>query len=83
MFMFLVLDFTLIDLPGITKVPVDDQPDDIAEQTTQLVRDYASKKNTIILAVSQANSDLANSDSMKVVQDVDPQGTMCLKIGYF
>ena len=73
--MFLVLDFTLIDLPGITKVAVDDQPSDIAEQTTQLVRHYASRRNTIILAVSQANSNIANSDSMKLVKDVDPQGT--------
>ena len=69
-----MLDFTLIDLPGITKVPVGDQPADIEEQTTKLVREFASKPKTIILAVSPANSDLQNSDSMKIVQEVDPDG---------
>ena len=64
----------MIDLPGITKVPVGDQPQDIEEQTTKLVREFAVKPKTIILAVSPANSDLQNSDSMKIVQEVDPDG---------
>jgi replication fork clamp-binding protein CrfC len=33
---FSVLDLTLVDLPGLTKVPVGDQPEDIEKQVTFL-----------------------------------------------
>ena len=39
-----------------------------------IVTDYVSKPNCIILAVSPANVDLANSDSLKLARTVDPQG---------
>ena len=38
MFIFSVLDLTLVDLPGLTKVPVGDQPEDIEKQVTFLHR---------------------------------------------
>ena len=38
MFIFSVLDLTLVDLPGLTKVPVGDQPEDIEQQVTFLHR---------------------------------------------
>ncbi|KAH7106086.1 dynamin protein dnm1 [Auriculariales sp. MPI-PUGE-AT-0066] len=69
-----VLDLTLVDLPGLTKIPVGDQPGDIERQIRNLVNDYISKPNSIILSVSGANVDLANSDSLKLARTVDPQG---------
>ncbi|KAI0285645.1 dynamin protein dnm1 [Russula brevipes] len=69
-----VLDLTLVDLPGLTKIPVGDQPSDIEKQIRTLVLDYISKPNCVILAVSAANVDLANSDSLKLARSVDPQG---------
>ncbi|KAH7910477.1 dynamin protein dnm1 [Hygrophoropsis aurantiaca] len=72
-----VLDLTLVDLPGLTKIPVGDQPSDIERQIRNLVVDYISKPNrasSVILAVSPANVDLANSDSLKLARSVDPQG---------
>ncbi|KAF8909264.1 Dynamin central region-domain-containing protein [Gymnopilus junonius] len=69
-----VLDLTLVDLPGLTKIPVGDQPSDIERQIRNLVLDYISKPNSVILSVSPANVDLANSESLKLARSVDPQG---------
>ena len=35
---------------------------------------YASPENAIILALSPATVDLANSDSLKLAREVDPDG---------
>ncbi|XP_072104410.1 dynamin-2 isoform X3 [Mobula birostris] len=69
-----VLNLTLIDLPGITKVPVGDQPADIEYQIKEMIMQFISKDNCLILAVTPANSDLANSDALKIAKEVDPQG---------
>ncbi|TIB72673.1 hypothetical protein E3Q17_01421 [Wallemia mellicola] len=58
-----VVNLTLVDLPGLTKIPVGDQPSDIEKQIRH-----------VVLAVSPANVDLANSDSLKLARSVDPQG---------
>jgi dynamin 1-like protein len=75
-----VLDLTLVDLPGITKVPVGDQPDDIEQQTHDLCRTYITNPNSIILAVSPANADIATSESIKLAKSVDPQGNRTLAV---
>ncbi|THC90882.1 hypothetical protein EYZ11_009662 [Aspergillus tanneri] len=69
-----VLTLTLVDLPGLTKVPVGDQPKDIEKQIREMVLKYISKPNAIILAVTSANQDLANSDGLKLAREVDPEG---------
>lgn len=69
-----VLNLTLVDLPGITKVPIGDQPTDIEKQIRNLILEYIAKPNCIILAVSPANVDLVNSESLKLARQVDPQG---------
>jgi dynamin 1-like protein len=69
-----VLNLTLVDLPGLTKIPVGDQPSDIERQIYGLISSYISKPNCIIIAVSPANVDLANSDSLKLARAIDPQG---------
>ncbi|KAK7204991.1 dynamin GTPase [Myxozyma melibiosi] len=69
-----VLNLTLVDLPGLTKIPIGDQPTDIEKQTRGLISEYITKPNSIILAVSPANVDLVNSESLKLARQVDPQG---------
>lgn len=65
---------TLIDLPGITKVPVGDQPADIEQQIRDMIMQFITRESCLILAVTPANTDLANSDALKLAKDVDPQG---------
>ncbi|XP_019735170.1 dynamin-1a isoform X7 [Hippocampus comes] len=69
-----VLNLTLVDLPGMTKVPVGDQPADIETQIRDMLQQFVTKDNCLMLAVSPANSDLANSDALKIAKEVDPQG---------
>lgn len=69
-----VLNLTLVDLPGLTKVPIGDQPSDIEKQTRTLISEYIAKPNSIILAVSPANVDIVNSEALKLARHVDPLG---------
>ncbi|KNC79856.1 dynamin-3 [Sphaeroforma arctica JP610] len=69
-----VLDLTLVDLPGLTKVAVGDQPADIEQQILGMIMEFITRPNCLILAVSPANADLANSDALKLAKEVDPQG---------
>ncbi|XP_064649948.1 dynamin-1-like isoform X11 [Lineus longissimus] len=69
-----VLNLTLIDLPGMTKVAVGDQPPDIEIQIRNMLMEFITKDNCLVLAVSPANTDLANSDALKIAKEVDPQG---------
>ncbi|KAM8878715.1 dynamin-2 isoform 4-T4 [Spinachia spinachia] len=69
-----VLNLTLIDLPGMTKVAVGDQPQDIEHQIREMLMQFITKESCLILAVTPANTDLANSDALKISKEVDPQG---------
>ncbi|TPX33322.1 hypothetical protein SmJEL517_g03774 [Synchytrium microbalum] len=75
-----VLTLTLVDLPGLTKVPVGDQPKDIEKQIKDMIMKYITKNNAIILAVTAANTDLANSDGLKLARDVDPEGVRTIGV---
>lgn len=69
-----VVNLTLIDLPGLTKVAVEGQPETIVEDIENMVRSYVEKPNSIILAISPANQDIATSDAIKLAREVDPTG---------
>ncbi|KAL8115073.1 hypothetical protein AgCh_021774 [Apium graveolens] len=69
-----VVNLTLIDLPGLTKVAIDGQAESIVQDIENMVRSYIEKPNCIILAVSPANQDLATSDAIKMSREVDPKG---------
>ena len=58
----------------MTKIAVAGQPVDIEQQIRDMVLQFVSKENCLILAVSPANSDLANSDALKIAKEVDPSG---------
>ncbi|CAD5179491.1 unnamed protein product [Musa acuminata subsp. malaccensis] len=68
-----VVNLTLIDLPGLTKVAVEGQPDSVVAEIENMVRSYIEKPNCIILAISPANQDLATSDAIKMSREVDPK----------
>ena len=70
----------MVDLPGLTKVPVGDQPEDIEGQIKSLIGKYIVNPNSIILAVSAANADIATSESIKIARDVDPDGRRTLAV---
>ncbi|KAF8412826.1 hypothetical protein HHK36_000797 [Tetracentron sinense] len=69
-----VVNLTLIDLPGLTKVAVEGQPDSVVQDIENMVRSYVEKPNCIILAISPANQDIATSDAIKIAREVDPTG---------
>lgn len=71
---------TLIDLPGLTKVPIGDQPADIEHQIRAMLLQFIKRDSCLILAVTPANTDLANSDALKLAKEVDPQGKLNIVI---
>uniref|UniRef100_A0A914WNB9 dynamin GTPase n=1 Tax=Plectus sambesii TaxID=2011161 RepID=A0A914WNB9_9BILA len=68
------MDLTLVDLPGLTKVPVGDQPADIELQVRNMILTYIERPTCLILAVCPANADLATSDALQLAQRVDADG---------
>ncbi|XP_063823284.1 dynamin-1-like protein isoform X2 [Ostrinia nubilalis] len=75
-----VVNLTLVDLPGITKVPIGDQPEDIENQIRNLIIKHISNPNSIILAVTAANTDMATSEAIKMAKEVDPDGRRTLAV---
>ncbi|KAG7952444.1 hypothetical protein I3843_12G059100 [Carya illinoinensis] len=69
-----VVNLTLIDLPGLTKVAVEGQPESVVRDIENMVRSYVEKPNCIILAITPANQDIATSDAIKLAREVDPTG---------
>ncbi|KAL5551232.1 hypothetical protein UlMin_001408 [Ulmus minor] len=69
-----VVNLTLIDLPGLTKVAVEGQPESIVQDIESMVHSYVEKPNCLILAITPANQDIATSDAIKLARQVDPAG---------
>ncbi|XP_063900299.1 dynamin-1-like isoform X2 [Zophobas morio] len=75
-----VLNLTLVDLPGLTKVAVKGQPTAIEKLIRDMIMEYIVRPNCLILAISPANSDLANSDALQLAREVDPSGTRTIGV---
>ncbi|KAK9515669.1 hypothetical protein VZT92_026296 [Zoarces viviparus] len=75
-----VPDLTLIDLPGITRVAVKGQPENIGDQIQRLIQKFITKQETISLVVVPSNVDIATTEALKMAQDVDPDGDRTLGI---
>ncbi|XP_032888414.1 interferon-induced GTP-binding protein Mx3-like [Amblyraja radiata] len=75
-----VPDLTLIDLPGIARVAVRDQPQDIGDQIKRLIKFFILKRETINLVVVPCNVDIATTEALKMAQEVDPSGDRTLGI---
>jgi hypothetical protein len=69
-----VRDLTVVDLPGIAYNPIRDQPRDIHDQTTNLIRKYISQEGCVILCVFPANVDIVTVESISLAGQVDPSG---------
>uniref|UniRef100_A0A8C2HBZ1 Myxovirus (influenza virus) resistance G n=1 Tax=Cyprinus carpio TaxID=7962 RepID=A0A8C2HBZ1_CYPCA len=75
-----VCDLTLIDLPGIARIPVNGQPQDIGNQIKRLIRKYNEKQETINMVVCPCNTDIATTEALKMAQEVDPDGKRTIAI---
>ncbi|XP_073473355.1 uncharacterized protein [Aquarana catesbeiana] len=75
-----VPDLTLIDLPGITRVALPNQPLNIGQQIKEMIIKYISRQKTIILAVVPSNVDIATTEALELAKQVDPKGNRTLGI---
>ena len=75
-------DLNLVDLPGITKVPLkgSKQTQNIEKVTTDLISKYIKDPRSVILCVVQANVDVSTSDAIKLSYRFDPESkrTLCV-----
>ncbi|KAM9454732.1 interferon-induced GTP-binding protein Mx1-like [Clarias gariepinus] len=75
-----VPNLTLIDLPGIVRVSIRGQPEDIGEQSKSVIRKFITNQNTILLVVVPCNVDIATTEALRMAQEVDPYGERTLGI---
>ncbi|KAI7267160.1 hypothetical protein KC345_g8015 [Hortaea werneckii] len=68
-----VPDLSLIDLPGYIQVEAFDQPTELKTKIQELCDKYIQAPN-VILAISAADVDLANSTALRASRRVDPRG---------
>ncbi|KAK1144006.1 mitochondrial dynamin GTPase Msp1 [Aspergillus melleus] len=68
-----VPDLSLIDLPGYIQVAGQDQPPELKQKISDLCDKYIQTPN-VILAISAADVDLANSTALRASRRVDPRG---------
>jgi hypothetical protein len=68
-----VPDLSLVDLPGYIQIHTKDQPEILKEKIIELCDVYI-KQHNVILAVSPADVDLANSEALRASRKVDPEG---------
>lgn len=68
-----VPDLSMIDLPGYIQVAGHDQPPELKQKIADLCDKYIQAPN-IVLAISAADVDLANSTALRASRRVDPRG---------
>ena len=73
-------DLTLVDLPGVTRVPIGCQPRNIEQITIFMAKRYVEDPLTIILCVIPANSDIATSDGLKIAKEIDTTGSRTIGV---
>ncbi|KAG5539878.1 hypothetical protein RHGRI_020184 [Rhododendron griersonianum] len=75
-----VPDLTMVDLPGITRVPVHGQPEDIYEQISGIIMEYIKPEESIILNVLSTTVDFPTCESIRMSQRVDKTGERTLAV---
>ncbi|KAF9685069.1 hypothetical protein SADUNF_Sadunf03G0016000 [Salix dunnii] len=75
-----VPDLTMVDLPGITRVPVHGQPENIYEQIAGIIMEYIRPEESIILNVLSATVDFTTCESIRMSQKVDKNGARTLAV---
>lgn len=68
------LHLTVVDLPGLISVANDEQTEDDVRTVQDLVDSYVANPRTIILAVVQANNDIANQGIIQKSRRFDQVG---------
>lgn len=66
-------DLSLVDLPGYIQIEAADQPTELKQKIRELCNRYLEAPN-IILAISAADVDLANSAALRAAKMSDPKG---------
>ena len=64
-------DLTLIDLPGIERIPLGECPKNVDIIGKIITKKYIEDPLTIILCVIPANSDIWTSDSLRLAKEID------------
>lgn len=75
-----VPDLTMVDLPGITRVPVRGQPENIYDQIKEMIMEYINPEESIILNVLSATVDFSTCESIMLSQSVDKTGERTLAV---
>ncbi|KAK7247216.1 hypothetical protein RIF29_42093 [Crotalaria pallida] len=75
-----VPDLTMVDLPGITRVPVHGQPENIYDQIKDIIMEYITPDESIILNVLSATVDFTTCESIRMSQTVDKKGSRTLAV---
>lgn len=57
----------------MVKNPVENQPPSLVAEIDDLVKSYISKPNSIILAISDATTDIQASKSIRIAKEADPE----------
>ena len=73
-------DLTLVDLPGITRNPIGDQPRDIYAQIKALIMRYIEPSESVILNVMPASVDMPTCECVMLSKDVDPEGARSIGV---
>ena len=73
-------NLTLIDLPGITRVPVGDQPETIEAEVKAMITKYVKGDSKVILCVMPANVDFTTCEGLKIAQEHDRAGIRTLGV---
>ena len=73
-------NLTIIDLPGISRVPVGDQPKNIEEITKEMTLKYINDPYTIILCAIDVNQDITTSDGLYLAKEIDYYGERTLGV---
>ncbi|KAH3662303.1 hypothetical protein OGAPHI_005553 [Ogataea philodendri] len=68
-----VPDLSLVDLPGYIQIEAADQPTTLKTKIRELCDRYLEEPN-VILAISAADVDLANSSALRAAKRADPKG---------
>lgn len=73
-------NLTLVDLPGIVSIASEGQPEDIVQRIEKIVRQRISSNHVLILAITPSSNDSANSKSVPMAKQADPEGLRTLGV---
>lgn len=73
-------DLTLVDLPGITRVAVQGQPENIEEIVTAMIDRNIGGPMTVLLCIVPATVDFSTAGGIKLAKKHDPEGNRTMGV---